>query len=121
MLPNAYAVLQNSKIVKNGKIDKAYRGQISSFGASVMSGSVLAAIAFFGQKAGSDVHREYIIADIFSLLKKEGVCKNERDLFDYATQNPKEAKDKILAASVALKLAMNLFVLEEKDAANTAK
>lgn len=117
----AYDALAESGIAKDGKIEKTYRGQISSFGAAVTMGSLLPAIAFFskdaesGQKEGSDVQRSKLMKAVLCVLKKDDkAAKNVETLYDYAFKEDKDiAKENILNAAIALKLAMNLYVLEE--------
>lgn len=95
-----------------GEVKKTFRGQVTSFGASVLMGSLLPSIAFFSDSEKSSVNRELILEAIFLILQKQGkVRTNEKDLFEYAKNNPKESKEEILNAATALKLAMNLYHL----------
>ena len=109
-------MLKSSEISNNGVIQAAYRGQIASFGASVMNGSLLASIVFFSDQSGAKVDRNLLMDAIFEILNKvidfTKLKVQPKTLFDYVKDhNTKETKELVLEASVALKLAMNLFVL----------
>ena len=117
----AYEALSEAKIANDkGEIDKTYRGQISSFGAAVTMGSLLPAIAFFskdaesGKKEGSEVQRSKLMDAVLLVLKKANVkdAADCRMLYDYARGGNEEVcKEEIVNAAIALKLAMNLYVL----------
>lgn len=116
--------LQELNIVENGKITKTFRSQISSFGAAVAMGNLKSAVAFFSEQAGASVPRENLIRAIWFVLKRsEGITKekimNEKiqtdEIFAYVCENDSIAlKNAFLDASVAIKLAMNLFDLDKK-------
>ena len=124
LIPQAYEVLKTAGIVEKdengeftGKIDSAWRGQISSFGASTAQGSLLAAVSFFSAKSEKTKveDRSKLMNAIFLLLPEEDKDGNTR-LFDYVVNMKKlkkehEAKQKIINAAVSLKLAMNLYDL----------
>lgn len=122
--------LNKLEIAKNGKIDKTFRGQISSFGAAISMGNLKSAVAFFSKQAGATVPRENLLRAIWFVLKRsEGLTQEEimrrpagaKDsdhpiqtdaIFDYVCKNDGAVlKNKFLDASVAIKLAMNLFDL----------
>lgn len=114
----AYDALEKTEIAENGKIIKTYRGQISTFGAAVTMGSLLPAIAFFSEDAKSSVNRSKLMSAILYVLKQKDSSINAKSLFDYARQMKKSGdegrcKEDILNAAIALKLAMNLYELEE--------
>ena len=112
----AYKALKIAKIAdENGTIAKGFRGQISSFGAAVVGGSVCAAIAFFSQQSGAAVEREKLLEAIQYILQKKEIMKKEEDLFSYAVHNKEKAKEEILNAAIALKLAMNLYRFDKGD------
>lgn len=109
----AYDVLKNSGIAKNGKISKTWRGQISTFGAAVTMGSLLPAVAFFSDQGGAAVERQHLMAAILSILKWEGAAPEDcRTLFDHVRANGEGCREDIVSAAIALKLAMNLYILE---------
>ncbi len=115
----AYQLLAKYNIAENGKIDKTYRGQVSSFGAAITMGSLLSAVAYFSEKGGASVDRQNILKAIYDIVKEQH--KNEQfpsTLFEYinnkksrGTSSEKACKEDILNAAIALKLAMNLYEL----------
>ena len=110
LIHKAYHVLQEVEISKSGKINKAWRGQISSFGASIAMGSLLAAVSFFSAQGGADVDRSKLMKAIEKLIGCRG------SLYDYVdTTEERKAKEEIINAAVALKLAMNLYDLGKGD------
>ncbi len=114
LLPTAVQVLQDVGVAKNGRIPKTFRGQISSFGAAVSAGSLLAAAAFFNEQGGAKSERNLLMEAINTMMKQEKLVKRTGDtLFDtiHANQSDRSVKDKVLSCAVALKLAMNLYDL----------
>lgn len=118
LIPNAYLVLNDVGIVEDGKkIDKAWQGQIASFGASIAQGSLLAAVSFFSAKSEKTKvdDRSKLTVAMFKLL--DDTDKNgSNSLFEYVEKKKKagkehEAKENILNIAIALKLAMNLYEL----------
>lgn len=115
LIPIAYKVLETEKIAVNGSIKKTFRGQIATFGTAVSTGSLRAAIAFFSDDGSCEVKRSKLMSAILGILKeKDPLVQGYQTLFDYADKNPAAAKEKILNAAIALKVAMNLYRLEEK-------
>ena len=111
----AYVALAETKIADaEGTIVKTYRGQISSFGAAITMGSLLPAIAFFSKDGDSDVSRSKLMDAVLLVLKKSGKTeKNVKNLFEYAESGDEDVcKEEILNATIALKLAMNLYNLK---------
>jgi CRISPR-associated protein Cmr5 len=105
LIPDAYAMLAEVNIAEDGKIEKAWRGQISAFGAAISTGSLLAAIAFFSEQGSAKVEREHLMTAIAKLIGQD-------DLFKYVkSEDERKAKEEIINAAIALKLAMNLYVL----------
>lgn len=101
------------------ELDFSLRGQISSFGAAVEMGSLLAAIAFFTEKGKAESERQLLIPAIEKML---GIAPDD-SLFAQAQKaaqsgerwEMQELKENVLACAVAIKLAMNLFPRKEKD------
>lgn len=128
MLPVAYEALVDSKIVVNNKIVKTYRGNISTFGAAINGGSLLAAISFFSEKGGASEDRTKLMKAISKVLnevyKKENINIDEKcnnSLFDFVVKHSEDKilwKERIINAAIALKLAMNLFELVEPKKIN---
>lgn len=109
----AYDAIRDTGIAnKEEEVQKTYRGQVTSFGASVLMGSLLSSIAFFSDDTKSSVNRALILEAIYQILQKQGKVKeNEENLFAYAKANQDKGKEEILNAATALKLAMNLYHL----------
>lgn len=126
MIPAAYEAL-TEHLAKDGKIDKAYRGAMSSFGAAVVMGSILSAAAYYndpdpdGKKApGEIVDKNRVSLVLYDTLKRSEYGREitEKNLFDYVVKCCKNGnaqrvrcKELICDAAVAVKLAMNLFIL----------
>lgn len=108
----AYNAILNRIANEKGQVQKTFRGQITSFGASIIMGSLLSAIAFFSDSEKSSVNRKLLLQAIYDILKEQGkISPDEKDLFEYAKAHEKEGKEEIINAAIALKLAMNLFEL----------
>ena len=116
----AYEAIKSVGISKDGVVvEKAFRGQISSFGAAITMGSTEAAIAFFSDDGSAAVKRSKLIEAIVEIIEKrdpklqniEAKNSNMR-LLQYAGKYGTEAKENILNAAIAIKLAMNLFELK---------
>lgn len=113
------------EIAENGKIVKTFRGQISSFGAAISMGNLKSAVAFFSEQGGASTPREKLLRAICYVLQRNAGIKAEdinakaiktNEIFDYICAIKGESeiiqlKNKFLDASIALKLAMNLFEL----------
>ena len=109
LLPAKTALIE-TKIAVNGKIDRTYRGQISSFGAAVIMGSLPAAVAFFAEQGGSSVERQKLIQAMYYCIADE--IKKPEEILEYVCKNNNnEIREKLTEASIALKLAMNFFDL----------
>ena len=105
LIPAAYQALSDVGIAeKSGKLNSKWRGQISSFGASIAQGSLLAAVSFFSAQGGAKVDRAKLMKAIEKLLDLN------MPLYEYVriTQERK-AKEEIINTAIALKLAMNLY------------
>ena len=120
LLPLAYQAITDTGIrEKDGSVQKTFRGQVSTFGASVSMGSLLAAIAFFSDKGGADVDRRKILDAIFHVLSSDAAIPGGNEsLYSWAKKEVaagREAacKDDIIHAAIAVKLAMNLFPLRD--------
>ena len=126
MIPSAYEAIANDLAV-DGKIDKAYRGAISSFGAAIIMGSILSAAAYYNETDTSDkknpgeiVDKNKVSVVLLNTLKKSefGAGITENTLYEYVTRCCREGegsrikcKELICDTAVAVKLALNLFTL----------
>ena len=116
MIPKAFDVLKQVGIVKGDVINSAWRGQISSFGASMVQGSLLAAVSFFSAKGKQEEGRTLVDRSLLVKAIERMLDLNE-SLFEYvkakmASGDEMRAKETIVNAAVALKLAMNLYERE---------
>lgn len=118
---HAYEILQDKKIgiAVDGKVAKGYRSQISTFGAAISSGSLLAAVAFFSDKGRAQVNRDKLMAAILELVKRNHENVQEKELFFYVKNHAKTAeetlrlKEEILDYAIAIKLAISLYTLTD--------
>ena len=67
ILPAQKAIVECG-IAKNGKIDSAFRGQISSFGAAVVMGSLKSSVAFFADDGSAQVKRSKLITAMYFVI-----------------------------------------------------
>lgn len=106
------AIIENKIVDGQGQVQKTFRGQITSFGASIIMGSLLPAIAFFYDSEKSTVDRKKVLDAVYYILQaRQKIGQDEKNLFEYAKKHQEESKEEILNASIALKLAINLFKL----------
>lgn len=114
-LPLAVDAIEKCGISEKGEVAKTFRGNISSFGAAVTMGSFKAAVAFFSQKNSSSIDRYKLIEAAWYVVKNKDIkdavdiCKkilsmNGTELY--------EIKAEFLDASIAIKLAMNVYNLK---------
>lgn len=120
-LPYAYKAIIDAKISKDGKVNKSYRGQISTLGAAITMGSIKSAICFFSEKANnnSDVDRSKLLKAISYVLKNsEDTREQYKKVDDFkmyilnSDLDIEALKEDIVNAAIAIKLAMNLFEWE---------
>ena len=119
MLPRAYDLLKKYDIVEKNKIKKSWYGQISTFGSAISTGSLLPAIASFSDKGSCSVERGKLL-----LVIRELICKDDKldsSLYEYVNNKNKNnmdiiAKDSVLNATIAVKLAMKLYELSDEKA-----
>ena len=110
ILPARQAIIANG-IPENGVIDKTFRGQIATFGAAVVMGSLKSAIAFFAEQNKSSVDRPKLIKAMYPIITDEE-AETTQEVFRYVCDNYSyELVEKFTDASIALKLAFNFFEL----------
>ena len=115
-IPVAINTLKDSntfKISKNNKINKTFRGAISTFGAAITMGSFKAAVAFFCDNGSSTIERSELIKALYYITK--GTVKESKEICDEVSKldgkQLSDMKEEFINASVAIKLAMNAFEL----------
>lgn len=105
-------------------IQKTFRGNIATFGAAVVTGSLKSAIAFFSQQGGSDVERPKLIEAMFRcIMITEGKTVPEKTtassilgmICSCDSIKLREWTEKFIDASIALKLAMNFYTLVKEN------
>lgn len=119
-LETAYQAVIKSGIARRADsgeylVNKAFRGQISTFGAAITTGSLKSAIAFFSDDGNASVKRSLLIKAIEIILVRRGAIRSGQSLFSYAKNENPEAKENIINAAIAIKLALNLFILVDKE------
>lgn len=138
-IPRAIDALNaNHRIVKDGKISKAFSGQIATFAVAVSTGSLLSAVAFFTESGDSKVERSELMNVIYEIVtrkkvvsEKDSTSKNNKTsnntLFTYVKKKYEEThrekrlldyrkvQEDILNAAIATKLAMNFYHLVGAD------
>lgn len=93
-----------------GQVVKTFRGQISSFGAAVVMGSLKSAVAFFADKGEATVDRTQLVRAMYYIVEKKEAKPEE--VFEYICKNDDiQTKEKFIDASLAIKLALNFFEL----------
>ena len=122
LLPLAYEAISKSDIPdEERRVTKTFRSYISSFGASVCMGSLLAAIAFFSDQGGAKHDRSKLLEAIFRVLQADDVIPGHYEtLYDWAKEetgigNGNHCKEAVIQAAVAIKLALNLYPLDKKE------
>ena len=109
-LLKAKDALEKTGIAKDGVINRGYRGQISSFGAAVVMGSLTSAVAFFVEQGESAVDRPRLLESMYYVIFDNKV--DAKDVLMYVCENDsKERREKFVDAAIAVKLAMNFFEL----------
>ncbi len=113
LIPKAVDALKQAGIANGETIAKTFRGQISTFGAAIVNGSLISAVAFFSEQGGAAVERQNLLKAIKMLIP---TAAGSKDLYEYIKAQGKEkegtVKEEILNAAIALKLAMNLYELK---------
>ncbi len=120
LIPIAINVIENSKLYSNGKVSKACSSQISTFGAAISQGSLLSAVLFFGKTDDkSKIDRRELLKVIHKVISEGSskYCKSCEDftsLEDFIIKDKFIAKKKIIDACIAIKLALNVFILDKE-------
>lgn len=106
----AKEAIEKSGISKDGKVEKGFRGKISSFGAAMVTGSFKSAVAFFVDKGDSGVDRPLLLVAIYYVI--HGQIVTPQNVLEYVCANDnKEVREQFLDAAIAVKLALNFYEL----------
>lgn len=102
-------------IAEDGKIDRNFRSQISAFGAAVTMGSFKAAVAFYTKQGNADTDRSALLKAIHYMRTGKDASPDDIFLSVCGAADPDAVQAEYLDASIALKLAMNLFDMGQED------
>lgn len=121
MIPRAIEVAGKIIADNNGKIPKQFNGYISSFGAAVITSGLIPAVAFFtADKSSAEEHREKIPIALYYIALDKSKELNSNDakillnVLIRDKDNIESLKNKLIDASIALKLAIRTFDLNDK-------
>ncbi|MBP2143373.1 CRISPR-associated protein Cmr5 [Methanococcus voltae] len=90
-------------------IRKEVNGYLASYGPAIIQSGLIPAVVFYQGKDEKKIVNDLILEVIG---KKED--EYNKDLLEYACNNEKEAKEEIMDAIIALKLALRTFKIGEK-------
>lgn len=111
LIPKAINLLE-SKLVKDGVIDKVYQGYLASFGPTVISSGLLQTVMFYS----GDDKKKKVIEIMWELIKSD-LNSHASNMEDFLNENYNHksyaVKNKILEANIACKLSIRTFVLKE--------
>ena len=110
-IPKAMIAIDKN-LSTDGKIPSVYKGYISSFGSSIVSGGLLATVAFYeNNQANATEDRRKMTLALLEIIS-DGTTK-EKSLFNYIRKQElsNELVDKVVDAVIALKLAMRTYKL----------
>lgn len=123
LIPFAIEAVSKSKMEdekKKGVVNKAYKGYISSLGAGIIQSGLLPTLAMYKGNEDSDKKKANtgILLKAIAFVIKEYYHPNgiqNGDLFNYAlyAKDQEKVKQEILNASIAVKLAIRTFKLED--------
>jgi CRISPR-associated protein Cmr5 len=123
LIPWAIEAVSESKMEdekKKGVVNKAYKGYISSLGAGIIQSGLLPSLAMYKGNEDSDKKKANpgrLLKAIFYVIKEQHKPDEIQgdDLFKYAldAEDQERVKKEILDASIAIKLAIRTFKLED--------
>jgi CRISPR-associated protein Cmr5 len=104
-------------IAVNGTVDKAFKGYISSFGASTTTAGLLPTLMFFSGEGNQTADRPAVIRAIEFILKQTKYLPDSKNLLEEVIKFVKDNEDDKMArieeligdAAVSLKLAVRTF------------
>ena len=127
LLPIAYEKLNS--IANDGKIDSGLRSQISAFGVAIKNSSLIEAVACYSKQGNARTPRQDLLVVIYKILIEARLISVEqgRDLKSVVLSTLDNSdqlallREQIIDASVAIKLAMNFYILEREDDQNRSE
>lgn len=119
LIPLAFTAIKDSGIVKNGEINKEYKGYIASFGASVIQSGLLAAVTFYSQNSEnsqSKSDRPALMEVLFKMVKsiRKDEVTEKSTLLEYVKDNENNIlRKQVLDAATAIKLVIRTYKISE--------
>jgi len=118
-IPIAVDTVEDLFFTENGRVAPEYDNQVSRFGVALRQLGLRTTIAAFSTDSGSsEVSRIKISQAIHRIIEihENGVCSPNDTLLDgfSRTTNERLLKRKINDAAIALKLALRVFIEEDK-------
>ncbi len=124
LIPDAIKAVSHSEMEVNGVVNKAYKGYISSLGAGIIQSGLLPTLAMYKGAEKSENKKAdtgKLLDAIFYVIEKNHKSDviSEKDLFNYALkaskvpENRQSVINEIMNASIAIKLAIRTFKLED--------
>jgi len=112
LIPKAYKFLKEVGIANdNDEISETFVGYLSSYGASIQTGSLIGTICYFEKNEGKEKEACRINRAIEKLIDKDELRKYVMDGKNISTK-----KEEITNALISLKLAANLYKkIEDKE------
>ena len=111
LIPTAITLLE-SRLYKDGAIDKVYQGYLASFGATVIISGLLQTVMFYS----GDEKKNRVIEIMWELIKGE-FTTSASSMESFLTENENyksyRVKKRILEANIACKLSIRTFTLKE--------
>ncbi len=121
--------------IEDRRINKAFRGHISSFGAAIITSGLASSIAFYNEQKKAAVNRKVILyaidkilnarVTVFDQTKGYGDYTSTADtpelrLFSFA-RDKSFAKEEVVNATIALKLALQLFPFDKPNGSGNSE
>ncbi|MBP2173270.1 hypothetical protein [Methanococcus voltae] len=91
-----------------GEIRKEVNGYLASYGPAIIQSGLIPAVVFYEGKDEKKIVNDLIL----KVIGEKG--KDYTRLLEYTCKNEAEAKENIMDAIIALKLALRTFKIEEK-------
>jgi len=102
---------------EKGEIYKEYPPYAASFGATVIRSGLLPAVFLYAEKDGKGKNKAPL-SELFYHIVDDGAERANKSLKDHVLEayekNPDRIRQQLLDASIAAKLVMRTFTIEEK-------
>ena len=120
-LKKADQAIKDTQIAVNGKIPTAYKGAVSSFGASIVMSGLVPTIQFYlGNSERKEADTMKILEAIARVVYTDGACTAERMKTEIMANinnrvEMNKHKKKITDAAIALKIMMRSYQFSDDD------